>query len=107
VQLPSEGIVYRVGEDVRFVVRPEKLDLRARNLSAHGVPSLPVTVEDRVYQGVSTVWVVRDGADERFVVYEQNEKPFEEASKFAVGGRAYLCWNAAHAVVIRGAASGK
>jgi hypothetical protein len=51
--------------------------------------------------------VVRDGADERFVVYEQNEKPFEEASKFAVGGRAYLCWNATHAVVIRGAASGK
>jgi spermidine/putrescine ABC transporter ATP-binding subunit len=107
VQLPCEGIAYRVGEDVRFVVRPEKLDLRARDLSAHGVPSLPVTVEDRVYQGVSTVWVVRDGADERFVVYEQNEKPFEEASKFAVGGRAYLCWNATHAVVIRGAASGK
>ena len=29
MRLPSEGVVYRVGEDVRFVVRPEKLDLRA------------------------------------------------------------------------------
>ena len=53
------------------------------------------------------MWIVRDAADERFVVYEQNEKPFEEASKFTVGGRAFLCWNANHAVVIRGAASGK
>ena len=41
---------------------PEKLDLRGRDLSAHGVPSLPVTVEDRVYQGVITVWIVRDAA---------------------------------------------
>ena len=28
------------GEEVRFVVRPEKLDLRGRDLSAHGVPSV-------------------------------------------------------------------
>ena len=62
---------------------------------------MAVTVEDRVYQGISTVWIVRDAADERFVVYEQNEKPFEEASRFAVGGKAFLCWNPSHAVVIR------
>jgi spermidine/putrescine ABC transporter ATP-binding subunit len=102
VRLPStEGGPYRVGEDLRFVVRPEKLDLRGRDLSGHGVPSLAVTIEDRVYQGVSTVWIVRDAADERFVVYEQNEKPFEEGSRFSVGGRAFLCWNARHAVVLR------
>ncbi len=107
VRLPSEGVHYAVGEDVRFLVRPEKLDLRGRDLSAHGVPSLPVTIEDRVYQGVSTVWIVRDRADERFFVYEQNEKPFEEDSKFSVGGRAFLCWNARHAVVIRSGAPPK
>ena len=102
VRLSSEeGGPYRPGEDVRFVVRPEKLDLRGRDLSGHGVPSLAVTIEDKVYQGISTVWIVRDGADERFVVYEQNEKPFEEGSRFAVGGRAFLCWNARHAVVVR------
>ncbi len=48
------------GEEVRFVVRPEKLDLRSRDLSSHGIPCMPVTIEDRVYQGVSTVWVVRE-----------------------------------------------
>jgi spermidine/putrescine ABC transporter ATP-binding subunit len=97
----AEGGPFRAGEDVRFVVRPEKLDLRGRDLSAHGVPSLAVTIEDKVYQGISTVWIVRDGADERFVVYEQNEKPFEEGSRFAVGGRAFLCFNPRHAVVVR------
>ncbi len=101
VRLPMNGTRYRPDEPVRFVVRPEKLDLRARDLSTHGVPSVAVTIEDRVYQGISTVWIVRDAADERFVVYEQNEKPFEEASRFAVGGRAFLCWNPSHAVVMR------
>jgi len=101
VRLPADGSRHRAGENVRFVVRPEKLDLRGRDLSAHGVPSVAVTIEDRVYQGVSTVWIVRDRADERFVVYEQNERPFEEGSKFAVGGSAFLCWNARHAVMVR------
>ena len=102
VHLPTSGAGrHRVGDDARFVVRPEKLDLRGRDLSAHGVPSLGVTIEDKVYQGISTLWIVRDDADERFVVYEQNEKPFEEGSRFAVGGRAFLCWNARHAVMLR------
>ncbi|MGH9316947.1 MAG: ABC transporter ATP-binding protein [Thermoanaerobaculia bacterium] len=92
---------YWPGEDVRFVVRPEKISLRAHDLSGHGVPSVEVTIEDRVYQGMSTMWVVRNGANERFVVYEQNERPFEERARFAVGGRAFLCWHPKHAVVIR------
>jgi len=101
VRLPSAGHA-RPGDGLRFVVRPEKLDLRARDLGAHGVPSVPVTIEDRVYQGVSTVWVVRDAAEERFTVYEQNERPFEERGRFEVGGRAFLCWNPRHAVILRG-----
>ena len=102
VRMPVNGRPHHPEERIRFVVRPEKLDLRARDLSGHGVPSVGVTIEERVYQGVSTVWIVRDAADERFVVYEQNEKPFEEVSRFAVGGRAFLCWNPGHAVIIRG-----
>ena len=101
VRLPADGRE-RAGEEIRFVVRPEKLDLRVRDLSRRGVPSLPVTIEDRVYQGASTVWIVRDAADERFTVYEQNDKPFDEAARFAVGGKAYLCWNPRHAVLLRG-----
>jgi len=101
MRLAPNGTRFQRGEEVRFIVRPEKLDLRGRDLSTHGVPSVAVRIEDRVYQGVSTVWVVRDRADERFVVYEQNERPFEEGSKFTVGADAFLCWNARHAVVVR------
>jgi spermidine/putrescine ABC transporter ATP-binding subunit len=89
------------GEAVRFVVRPEKLDLRSRDLSSQGIPCIPVTIEDRVYQGISTVWVVSSASGERFVIYEQNEKPFEETGKFAVGGTAYLCWSPRHTVLMR------
>ncbi len=85
---------------VRFVVRPEKLDLRSKDLSAHGIPSIEVTIEDRVYQGVLTLWVVSDDAGKRYVIYEQNERPFEERGKFAVGGRAWMCWNPRHSVLM-------
>ena len=98
--VPNPGSLSK-GEEVRFVVRPEKLDLRNRDLSSHGIPCMPVTIEDRVYQGVSTVWVVKSAAGERFVIYEQNEQPFEERGKFAVGGSAFLCWSARHTVLMR------
>jgi spermidine/putrescine transport system ATP-binding protein len=100
-RIPVDGARYRPSEEVRFVVRPEKLDLRPRDLSRHGVPSVAVTVEERVYQGISTVWIVRDDADERFVVYEQNEKPFEESSRFSVGSRLFVCWNPRHTVIMK------
>ncbi|MFN7943607.1 MAG: ABC transporter ATP-binding protein [Thermoanaerobaculia bacterium] len=85
---------------VRFVVRPEKLDLRTKDLSSHGIPSVPVTIEDRVYQGVSTVWIVKDERGERYVIYEQNEKPFEERGKFGVGSKVFMCWNPRHTVLM-------
>lgn len=98
--LPAPAESLAGTEAMRFVVRPEKLDLRGRDLSAHGIPSLPVTIEDRVYQGISTVWIVRDARENRYVIYEQNERPFEERGKFEVGHQAYLCWNPKHTVVI-------
>jgi spermidine/putrescine transport system ATP-binding protein len=101
IPVNGTGPRYRPSEEVRFVVRPEKLDLRPRDLSRHGVPSVAVTVEERVYQGISTIWIVRDAAGERFVVYEQNEKPFEQSSRFAVGSRLWVCWNPRHTVMIR------
>ncbi|MGH9464913.1 MAG: ABC transporter ATP-binding protein, partial [Thermoanaerobaculia bacterium] len=100
---PQPGL--DTGRAVRFVVRPEKLDLRTRDLSSHGIPSVPVTIDDRVYQGVSTIWVVRDGRGERYVIYEQNEQPFEESAKFAVGSKAYMCWNPKHTVLLDQGAS--
>ena len=99
--VPNPGGL-ELGEGVRFVVRPEKLDLRSRDLSKSGVPCMPVTIEDRVYQGISTVWMVKAKSGERFVIYEQNEKQFEERGKFAEGGTAYLCWSPRHTVLMRG-----
>ncbi len=100
VRVPSDGVRRRAGEEVRFVVRPEKLDLRAKDLAEHGIPTVPVTIEERVYQGLSTLWIVRDDVGERFVVYEQNVKPFQELARFGVGSPAFLGWNPDYAVVI-------
>jgi spermidine/putrescine transport system ATP-binding protein len=103
LRLPGGAGTFRPGEEIRFVVRPEKLDLRPGTDPGNG-PSVPVTVEDRVYQGVSTVWVVKDSAGARFVVYEQNDRPLEEA-RFAVGDRARLAWDPRHVVLLRSGAS--
>ncbi len=89
------------GEPVRLVVRPEKLALRRRDLSARGVPSLPVTVEDRVYHGASTQWRVRDGRGAAYVVSEPSARPFAERAGMALGDRVFLCWSPRHAVLLR------
>jgi spermidine/putrescine transport system ATP-binding protein len=99
-KVPAAGAGGAPGSEVRFVVRPEKLDLRSRDLSASGIPSVEVTIEDRVYQGVSTVWVVRDGRGARYLIYEQNERPILERAKFEVGGRAFMCWSPKHTVLL-------
>jgi len=85
---------------VRFVVRPEKLDLRTKSGTSDGEVSIQVTIEDRVYQGVNTVWVVRSDEGERYTIYEQNDRPFQESSRFRVGGRAFMSWNPRDTVVM-------
>lgn len=83
-------------EPVRFVVRPEKLALRA--VPVPGEISLAVTVEDRVYHGASTEWIVRDRGGERFTVLAQNAG---EAPSFAPGSPAFLGWEPQRCVVLR------
>jgi spermidine/putrescine transport system ATP-binding protein len=101
-RVPAPAGFRPAGGRVRFVVRPEKLDLRSRDLSARGVPSVRVTIADRVYQGLSTVWLATGDGGERLVVYEQNDRPFEEHGRFAVGGTAFVCWNPRHTVLLEG-----
>ncbi len=96
----AEGRSFQTNQELRLVVRPEKLDLRSRDLSGHGAACMPVTIENRVYQGVNTVWIVKNEKGERFVILEQNEKPFEEGGKFQVGGTAWMCWNPQHTVIM-------
>ncbi len=100
IRLPHPGNGLRARDEVRFVVRPEKLDLRTKAGTSDGEVSIEVTIEDRVYQGVNTVWVVRSAADERYFIYEQNDQPFREHNRFRVGGKAYMSWNPRHTVVL-------
>lgn len=86
---------------LRFVVRPEKLALHSARPAQPEQPWMEVTIEQRVYQGINTVWIVCNAAGERFTVYEQNDQPFEEHGKFQVGGRAYLEWNRSHEVILK------
>ena len=86
---------------VRFIVRPEKLKLRAEPPGKPGLAAVPVRIEDRVYQGISTIWIARGEGGERFVVYEQNDLSAGERPDFAPGSPAFLCWDPRHAVVLQ------
>ncbi|HEV8582978.1 MAG TPA: ABC transporter ATP-binding protein [Thermoanaerobaculia bacterium] len=94
--VPEQGPPRLRREPVRFVVRPEKLTLRA--VPAPSEVALAVTVEDRVYHGASTEWIVRDGRGERFTVYSQNTG---ETPPFSPGSPAFLGWDPRHSVVLR------
>jgi len=60
---------------------------------------MEVTVEERVYQGVATVWIVRNRAGERVSVYQQNVVR-GAAEQFAEMGKAWVAWDPRHAVVM-------
>jgi putative spermidine/putrescine transport system ATP-binding protein len=94
----------RDGRPVRFVVRPEKLRLRADAPAggSHGFACVEVTVEERLYQGLSTVWTVRTAAGERYTVYQQNDASAADEAGVREGGPAYLCWDRRHEVPIDG-----
>ena len=100
IRVPHTRSDLRVNDEVRFIVRPEKLDLRTKAGTSDGEVSIEVTVEDRVYQGVNTVWVVRSNTNERYFIYEQNDQPFREHNRFRVGGKAFMSWNPRHTVVL-------
>lgn len=88
-------------DGARFLVRPEKLRLCAARPENSAMPAVPVTVEERIYQGVGTTWIVRGTAGERFVVWEQNAaSAFDAPPAFQPGGAAFLCWDPRHAVVM-------
>jgi ABC-type Fe3+/spermidine/putrescine transport system ATPase subunit len=100
IEVPAPSFPVRPGESVRFLVRPEKLALQS-SPPEQSLASVPVTVEDRVYQGVSTLWMVRGSCGERFVVYEQNATPLTEIPALPAGSPAFLCWNPLHTVIVR------
>jgi ABC-type Fe3+/spermidine/putrescine transport system ATPase subunit len=86
-------------QPVRFVVRPEKLALRA--VPHPGEVSIAVTVEDRVYHGASTEWIVRDRDGARLTALAPSTGVPGEAVPFAPGRPAFLGWNPRHSVLLR------
>jgi spermidine/putrescine ABC transporter ATP-binding subunit len=100
IEVPAPSFPVRPGESVRFLVRPEKLALQS-SPPEPGLACVPVTLEDRVYQGVSTLWMVRGSGGERFVVYEQNATPLAALPPLVAGSSAFLCWNPQHTVLVR------
>jgi spermidine/putrescine ABC transporter ATP-binding subunit len=86
------------GGTVRFLVRPEKLSLLASPVA--GKADVPVTIDERVYQGASTEWIVRDNRGEVFTVFEQNQGQAGAGSVLEPGSPAFLCWDARHVVLL-------
>ena len=97
-QVPLRGQPISINAPVRFMVRPEKLSLHSE-ANTDGQVSMEAVVEQRIYQGLSTIWTVRNKAGQSFTVYEQNRKPFNHAVT-EVGGKVFLCWEPTHAVLI-------
>jgi putative spermidine/putrescine transport system ATP-binding protein len=89
-------------EPSAFVVRPEKILLRdsAAPLNGEHV-SLSVTVEQRVYQGINTIWTVRSDCGRRLTICQQNTQPFDAAAA-KTGDRLHAWWDKRHAVPLDG-----
>jgi spermidine/putrescine transport system ATP-binding protein len=103
--LPATATPPPAGGGVCFVVRPERLTLRGRDGSPRPAPSLPVTVEERVYRGASTTWIVRTAAGERMVVSGPEDATIA-AGGLRAGDLAWLCWSPRHVVLVDEEAGG-
>ncbi|MBV8202344.1 MAG: ABC transporter ATP-binding protein [Acidobacteria bacterium] len=122
--VPQPAAPAQPGETLRLAVRPEKLSLRAPGpaVAPAGetcLAAVPVIVEDCVYQGARTVWLVRDAAGERRVVHQSSAAAPAAGlpggdpraagllatgscdGGLAPGSPALLCWDARHSVLLR------
>jgi ABC-type Fe3+/spermidine/putrescine transport system ATPase subunit len=89
----------------RFIVRPEKLLLRGEP-AGNGGRSMPVTIEERVYQGINTVWTVRTEKGERLTICQQNTEPFDPSAA-SIGDKRHVWWDPRHAVPLDQEAAGE
>ena len=85
------------GKPIEFIVRPEKLRLSPHAPNGEET-SLPVTLVQRIYQGINTIWTVRTNAGQLLTVCRQNTEPF--APDFDTLAPAHVCWHPRHAVVL-------
>jgi spermidine/putrescine transport system ATP-binding protein len=118
--VPAPPAPAHPGEVRCLALRPEKLSLHAPASPPAGETALaavPVTVEERVYQGARTVWLVRDAAGDRRVVHQSNAPTAglpaagmpagglpgagHSAAGLEPGSAALLCWDPRHSVLLR------
>ncbi len=74
----------------RFVVRPEKLWLCTGGTPPSDAANRRVTIVERLYQGQSMTYTVRDSAGTTISVYQQNGS---DIAVMAEGAAAILCWD--------------
>ena len=87
-------------DGVRFVVRPEKIRILAEDEApAPGMRVEPGTVEEVVYVGMSTRYLVRLDRGEQLVAVRQNMDAADDAASFQ-GRRVRLAWTADHTYVL-------
>ena len=87
-------------DGVRFVVRPEKIRMLAEGEQAlPGMRVEPGTVEEVVYVGMSTRYVVRLDRGEQLVAVRQNMDAAGDAQRFQ-GRPTRLAWTADHEYVL-------
>ena len=87
-------------EGVRFVVRPEKIRMLTEGEEPEtGMRVEPGTVEEVVYVGMSTRYVVRLDRGEQLVAVRQNMDATGDAQKFQ-GRPVRLAWTADHTYVL-------
>ena len=89
-----------VRDGVRFVIRPEKIRMLGEgDAEGSGLTVEPGTVEDVIYVGMTTRYVVHLDRGERLVAVRQNMDALGDARKF-VGHPVRLAWTQEHTFVL-------
>jgi len=89
-----------VRDGVRFVVRPEKIRMLAESETADpGMTVEPGRVEEIIYVGMTTRYLVHLDRGERLVAVRQNMDALGDAQKFQ-GRPVRLAWTAEHTYVL-------
>ena len=97
ITIPAAKCSTPLHQTLRFIVRPEKLALLPNPGNS---VSIPVTIDQRIYQGLSTTWIVKTTTGKKLSIFEQNTKPFF-GDAFKPGDRAFACFDSAHTVILQ------
>jgi spermidine/putrescine transport system ATP-binding protein len=86
------------GDTVQISVRPEKIALEEVE---DGMVSLKGTIEQRIYQGITTQVTVSLGEGARLVALEQQTYGAEADSRWEPGTEVTVGWHPEHCLVLR------